>query len=270
MAKFNDIDLKNWKDYEDVETDSLWIISRRDNSGKHDGFYHGNFVPQIPRQMLKRYTKQNDIVLDAFMGSGTTAFECEQLKRNFVGIDLNPEMVSYVKTKLRENPVNEHKENFAYCIAGDSAAEYVFSHIREHLEAKGKSGVQHVILHPPYHDILKFSAHERDLSNCPTLENFVELFGRIVRNCLAILERGRYLSLVIGDKYTNGQWIPLGFYCMQEAIQCGLTLKSIIVKNMEGNRAKNNKNTIWRYRALSSDYYIFKHEYVMVFKKESA
>ena len=54
---------------------------------------------------------------------------------------------------------------------------------------------------------------------------------------------------------------------MQEALKHGLKLKSIIVKNIEGNRAKQNKNTIWRYRALASDYYIFKHEYIMILKK---
>jgi len=42
-------------------------------------------------------------------------------------------------------------------------------------------------------------------------------------------------------------------------------LKSIIIKNIEGNRAKQNKEAIWRYRALSSDYYIFKHEYIFIF-----
>ena len=45
---------------------------------------------------------------------------------------------------------------------------------------------------------------------------------------------------------------------MNEAQKLGLTLKSIIIKNMAGNRAKQNKEGIWRYRALSSDYYIFK------------
>jgi hypothetical protein len=53
---------------------------------------------------------------------------------------------------------------------------------------------------------------------------------------------------------------------MNEAQKLGMTLKSIIVKNMEGNRAKLNKEGIWRYRALTSDYYIFKHEYIFIFK----
>ena len=54
---------------------------------------------------------------------------------------------------------------------------------------------------------------------------------------------------------------------MNEAQKHNLLLKSIIVKNMEGNRGKQNKEAIWRYRALSSDYYLFKHEYIFVFKK---
>ena len=47
MAKYNDIDMKNWKEYEDIYTDSLWVIDKRDNSGAHSGKYHGNFIPQI-------------------------------------------------------------------------------------------------------------------------------------------------------------------------------------------------------------------------------
>jgi hypothetical protein len=33
MAKYNDIDMSNWNDYTEIETDSLWIIDKRDNSG---------------------------------------------------------------------------------------------------------------------------------------------------------------------------------------------------------------------------------------------
>jgi hypothetical protein len=91
-------------------------------------------------------------------------------------------------------------------------------------------------------------------------------FSIVLKNTIEILEKGRYLVIVMGDKYTAGQWIPLGFYCLNEAQKLGLTLKSIVIKNMKGNRAKKRKEAIWRYRALSSDYYIFKHEYVFILK----
>jgi len=83
------------------------------------------------------------------------------------------------------------------------------------------------------------------------------------------LDRDRYFAVVIGDVYKNGEVIPLGFYCMDMIKRnFKVKLKGTIIKNVEGNRGKLGVGGIWRYRALNSDYYIFKHEYIFVFKKE--
>lgn len=260
MPIFNDIELDNWKKSK-VWTDSLWIIPQRDKSGKHDGFYHGNFVPQIPHQFILRYTKKNEIVFDPFMGSGTTAYEAESLNRNFIGIEIQEQLVQHVQNKVTP------KNNFCELIAGDSTKAATFQKVKDVLDAKHKKNVQLAILHPPYSDIIKFSKLKDDLSNSTSLNDFLERFTLVLKNTIDILDKGRYVIIVIGDKYTAGQWIPLGFHCMSAAQNAGLTLKSIVVKNMEGNRAKQNKEAIWRYRALASDYYIFKHEYILILKK---
>jgi DNA modification methylase len=260
MPIFNDFDKDNWKESE-ILTDSLWVIPERDNSGKHSGFYHGNFIPQVPRQFILRYTKKNDVVFDPFLGSGTTAYEAESLNRNFIGVDIQKSLVDYVQKNI------EPKNNFSELFIGDSIKIETFSKVKETLNKHKKKNIQLAILHPPYADIIKFSSLKDDLSNSKSLKDFLEKFSIILKNTIEILEKDRYLVIVIGDKYTAGQWIPLGFYCLNEAQKLGLTLKSIIIKNMAGNRAKQNKEGIWRYRALSSDYYIFKHEYILLFKK---
>ncbi len=84
-SKINDINLHRWKEYDDIITDSLWVMDKRDSSGAHLGWYWGNFIPQIPHQMMLRYTKKDDWVLDAFVGSGTTLIECRRLGRNGLG-----------------------------------------------------------------------------------------------------------------------------------------------------------------------------------------
>ena len=259
MPFFNDFNLDNWKESE-IWTDSLWIIPERDKTGKHNGFYHGNFIPQIPRQLILRYTKSNDIVFDPFVGSGTTAYEAESLGRHFIGVDIQPELIEHVKSKV------DNKNYFAELIAGDSTNKKTFADIAEILNKRKRENIQLAILHPPYANIIKFSNNDKDLSNTKSLNDFLKAFSSAINNTLGILEKNRYLAIVIGDKYTQGKWIPLGFYCLNEAQKLGLTLKSIIIKNMEGNRAKQNKEAIWRYRALSSDYYIFKHEYILIFK----
>lgn len=97
--KYNDIDLAEWKNC-GIETDSLWLINERDKNGKHENIYHGNFVPQIPNQLIRRFTKKGETVFEPFMGSGTTLFECEKLNRRYIGFDINPKIVSYVQERL--------------------------------------------------------------------------------------------------------------------------------------------------------------------------
>ena len=82
VSFFSDIDVSQWKAYDEVITDSLWLIGARDKAGAHTAELHGNFIPQIPHQAMLRYTKRGEVVLDTFSGNGTTLIECKRLGRN--------------------------------------------------------------------------------------------------------------------------------------------------------------------------------------------
>ncbi len=262
--KFNDLDIENWKEL-DINVDSLWMIGARDKTGKHANVYHGNFIPQIPNQLIRRYTKKGEIILDPFMGSGTTLFECENLNRKFIGFDINSDMIKYVKNKMADSLYKDFVINEC-----DVTNKQEFESLSQNaLRKLSNTKVQFVIAHPPYMDIVKFTNHKEDLSQIADLNEFIKKFIIVVENFTKILEKNRYFSIVIGDVYKNSEVVPLGFYVM-DAIKrhFKVKLKGIIVKNIEGNRGKLGKGGIWKYRALKSDYYIFKHEYIMVFKKE--
>lgn len=76
MPQFNDLDLENWREC-DINTASLWLIQERTKTGKHKNIYHGNFIPQVPDQLIRRYTKKDEVVFQPFAGSGTTLCSSE-------------------------------------------------------------------------------------------------------------------------------------------------------------------------------------------------
>lgn len=260
MPKFNDLDLENWKNI-DLDMNSLWVIPERKKWWKHDNFYHGNFIPQIPEHFIKRYTKKWDWVLDFFLWSATTAVECEELGRNIIWIDIQEDLVKRARTLINS------KEIYSHFWVWDSWSKETRKDIEKIFKHRKIEWVDLAILHPPYADIIKFSNKKKDLSNSGSVENFLLDFWKVVKNTYKLLKDKWYMVIVIWDKYQNSEWVPLGFMCMAEAQKAWFKLKSIIIKNMEWNRWKSWSWAIWKYRALSSDYYLFKHEYILVFKK---
>ena len=285
--RVNDLDLSNWQQYEDILTDSLWILDARDSSGAHQADYHGNFIPQIPNQLLRRFTKSGEIVLDPFIGSGTTAIEANRLNRRYIGVELAPAVANLARQRIVQDSLSlldaPRQESHAplprvedlNVITGNSAATAVnkeflpiVGEIGKRLSDYGASGVQFLIMHPPYHNIIRFSDDEANLSNCRDVNHFLEQFMVAYRNMVGFLEPGRHLAVVIGDIYQKGEWVPLQGLLTSALISSSeLQLKSIVVKNVVNNRAKRNQEHLWRYRALANGFYIFKHEYIVLFQK---
>ncbi len=266
---FCDLDMSRWKEYlGDIITDSLWILGARDRTGPHEGDYHGNFVPQIAYQVIMRYTKQFDVVLDLFSGMGTTLIECRHLGRHGIGVELSPDVMLRSRERV-EMASNSHGVQ-TELVCGDSTTSAVVDRVSAMCAVLGKKAVQHVILHPPYWDIIQFSQglDPRDLASAPTVDLFLERFGEVVRNAYSLLENRKFLTLVIGDAYHKGEWIPLGFECMNVCRNAGFRLKAINVKDIQGNeKGKGNKTNLWKYRALKQGFYVFKHEYIIIFQK---
>lgn len=264
---FSDLDLSRWKEYDDVLTGSLWLLGARDRSGPHVGDYWGNFVPQIPNQIMRRFTRQGEVVVDLFSGMGTTLIECRHLGRHGIGVELLETVAAQSRERIGAAE-NEHAVT-TEVLVGDSTCPETVEQVRAALRRLGSEHADCVFLHPPYHDIIRFSDDPRDLSNAADCKSFLAKFRLVARNAHDLLRPGRFMALVIGDKYSRSEWVPLGFRCMQECLDVGFQLKAINVKDIQGNeRGKGKNENLWKYRALKQGFYVFKHEYVMVFRKK--
>jgi len=261
---YNDIKLKDWRNYKHIETGTLWNFQSRDNTNGHSYDYHGNYIPQIATQLFERYTKSQDVVLDLFLGSGTTAIEALNMNRRCIGVEIQKKMCDYVADKFSREALDKSVK----IINGDSTSEEVKKHIFATLKGLEEEHAQFLMLHPPYADIIKFSDLDGDLSTIEKTEDFLEGFKKVAQVGYDCLEKKRFAALIIGDKYSKGECIPLTSDCMDIMRKIGFKLKATIVKNIQGNeKAKGKTANLWRYRALFGGFYIFEHELIYVFQK---
>ena len=127
----------------ELETNTVWSFPKRGKWATHDAKYRGNFSPFVAKNIILRYSKENDTVLDQFVGGGTTLIECKLNNRNAVGIDINPKAIEITKTKLDFSCNN----NVDVELKLGNACK---------LDLKDES-VDLICTHPPYADIIKYS-----------------------------------------------------------------------------------------------------------------
>ena len=88
-----------------IYTESIWKIHAESATKiKHPAPY----PVEIPLRAIKLYTFKNDIVLDPFMGSGTTAIAALKTDRRYVGYELEPKYIKIIKKRIQEF----HDNNF--------------------------------------------------------------------------------------------------------------------------------------------------------------
>ena len=87
-------------------TKSVWTMNTE--SAKRIG-HPAPFPEELPNRLIKLFSFTNDIVIDPFMGSGTTAIAAIKNKRNFVGYEINKEYINLANNRILNLKINAEK-----------------------------------------------------------------------------------------------------------------------------------------------------------------
>ena len=238
----------NPKEFEPEKT-TIWSFKERGKWATHKGDYRGNCPPQVPRNLILKYTEENDIVLDPFCGSGTSMIECKLLNRKGIGIDINIDALKLAKSRL----------NFEYQTIYEPRLLKANSTNLQKIIPNEK--IDFIFAHPPYANIIKYSKDiEEDLSRL-NLQEFLNQMSLFSKECFRVLKKDKGCSILIGDIRKNKNVIPLGFYVMNIFIRTGFTLKEIIIKEQHNCKMTD----YWKNKNM--DFYLLAHEYVFVLYK---
>lgn len=82
-------------------------IEAPNNDGSND-FNKATYSTELVRKLLLMYTKENDLIYDSFMGTGTTANACVIEKRNYIGSELSKEQCKYAENRIK-NTISQQK-----------------------------------------------------------------------------------------------------------------------------------------------------------------
>jgi DNA modification methylase len=236
------------------EITTVWSFSDRGKWATHNPKYRGNFAPQIPRNVILRYSKECDVVLDPMVGSSTTLIETKLLKRKRIGININPEAV---KTTLENLNFN----------SDDPSEQNVYLGDIRNINFLSNESVNLIITHPPYLNIIKYSEGkiDGDLSNISDMSKFLDEFEKGVKELYRVLKEDKYCAILIGDTRKKGHYVPLSYYEMELFLKNGFGLKEDIIKVQH-----NCKSTpYWEKQIEKYNFYLIMHEHLFIFSKPS-
>ncbi len=105
------------RSFNEIEEDKSWSfeeIKRKETSYLTHSYhrYPAKFIPQLARRCILEYSKENDLIVDPFCGSGTTLVESLIYKRRSLGVDINPVAILISKAKL--TPILPEKLEFTF------------------------------------------------------------------------------------------------------------------------------------------------------------
>lgn len=235
----------------ELEMTTHWSFPKRGDWATHDAKWRGNWSPYIPRNIMLRYSKESDLVLDQFAGGGTTLVEAKLLNRNIIGVDVN------------DLALNRCKEKINFEFNGADGKVYLRKGDARHLDFIPDEGIDLICTHPPYANIIKYSEDiENDLSRLK-VKNFLEEMKTVADECYRVLKKDKFCAILMGDTRQKGNMIPMSFEVMHIFEDAGFKLKELIIKEQHNCKATG----YWKTNSIKYNFLLIAHEYLFVFKK---
>lgn len=239
------------------EKTTVWSFPDRGDWATHTGNYRGNWSPYIPRNLILRYTRPGDVVLDQMVGSGTTLVECKLLGRNAIGIDVNPDALSVARDRL----------NFPFHSLDDEYSPpdiQTFLGDARNLDQIKDDSVDLVATHPPYASIVSYT-NDRvlgDLSSIRSIRDFIAEMATVAREALRVLKPGGHCAILMGDTRRHRHVIPISARVLQAFLEVGFVVREDVVKVQW-----KMKSTRERWGGSKYDFLLLAHEHLFIFRK---
>ena len=281
-SKKINLDGKTWIKY----SISVWDDIAKDSEEirtKHPAM----FPKMLVKKLLEIFTHEYDVVIDPFVGVGSTLIAAKELKRHSIGIELSPEFFEIANNRILQGPlwlydeknklirldeesikktpiVFNNDEPIVYNINGD--AKIILDYLPENL-------CDFCVTSPPYWDILtrkrtadkketrKYSDDERDIGNINNYEEFLSELIQIFYKLKKTLKSNAMCAVVVMDVRKKSNFYPFHMDLTFRMKEIGYILEDIIIWDRKAEY-NNIRPLGYPYKFIVNKV----HEYIMLFR----
>ncbi len=220
----------------ELQTTTLWEYPSQHygDTMQGDKDYIGATPSYIIWNLLQRYTRVGDTVLDPMCGSGTTIDVCKDLKRVAKGFDLVPSRKDIVQSDARVLPLK-------------------------------KNSIDFVFVDPPYSTHILYSDHGRCIGKLDARDGeYFEEMHKVIKELHRVLKDQGYFALYVSDSFKKGKpFVPIGFHLFE--IMCQYFTPIDIVSVVRHNKSLKRDN--WHDAAAEGNFFLRGFNYLFIMQK---
>ena len=218
----------------------VWQFNYESRDIRNKELHPATFPIALAKRCISLFTHEGELVLDPFVGSGTTLVAARDLNRNAVGFDLKPEYIQLSESRLAQLRQDGTTDQVACCDDANNIPEYL-----------QPNSVSLILTSPPYANLLnrrrlnksrrgnlrnngqylkveQYSQDARDLGTL-SLDDYQQAMAEIFRNLLPLLKERGHCVIDVPDMWWENQRVTIHIAVVEALRQVGYEMRNTII-----------------------------------------
>ncbi len=222
---------------------AIWELYYEGRDIRDKDIHPAVFPIALPKKCIELFTHKGELVLDPFVGIGTTLIAARDLERNAVGFDLNQKYIDFCNTKLSQLNMSlfaNSTKQIAICDDAINIPRYLneetvslcvtsppYANMLNH-ERLNKSLRSDLRENKYYKKVQQYSDNPRDLGTM-RLKEYIDALAEIYKGILPLLKPKAHCVINVNDLWENNHRYPTHSYIIEAMENIGYELRNIII-----------------------------------------